>query len=131
MTDNPASHARRTRPTSAVTVAQLDQFDEIIDVRSESEFAEDHIPGAVNFPVLNDAERAAIGDLAKVEERGTAFGWYNMMLGIGAIPAGLAFGWIWARHGASAAWIWAAIISALSALLLRQVVAPRLRAEVQ
>ena len=77
------------------------------------------------------AERAAIGDLAKVEERGTAFGWYNMMLGIGAIPAGLAFGWIWARHGASAAWIWAAIISALSALLLRQVVAPRLRAEVQ
>ncbi len=65
MTDSPLSHAHRTRPTSAVTVAQLDQFDEIIDVRSESEFAEDHIPGAVNYPVLNDAERAAIGTMYK------------------------------------------------------------------
>jgi MFS family permease len=73
------------------------------------------------------AERAAIGDLAKAEERGTAFGWYNMMLGIGAIPAGLAFGWMWARFGAATAWMWAAIIAALSAWLLRQVVAPRLR----
>ncbi len=76
------------------------------------------------------AERAAISDLAKPDERGTAFGWYNMMLGIGAIPAGLAFGWIWLRFGAGAAWIWAAIIAAVSALLLRQVVAPRLRNDV-
>jgi MFS family permease len=73
------------------------------------------------------AERAAISDLAKAEERGTAFGWYNMMLGIGAIPAGVAFGWIWSRYGAGSAWVWAAAISALSALLLRQVVAPSLR----
>ena len=29
----------------------------IIDVRSESEFAEDHIPGAISMPVLNDEER--------------------------------------------------------------------------
>jgi MFS family permease len=72
------------------------------------------------------AERAAIGDLANAEERGTAFGWYNMMLGIGAIPAGLAFGWIWSRFGAPSAWLWAAAIAALSALLLRQVVAPHL-----
>ncbi len=60
-----ASEAQRPRPTSAATVAQLDQFDEIIDVRSESEFAEDHIPGAVNYPVLNDAERIVIGTLYK------------------------------------------------------------------
>ncbi len=72
------------------------------------------------------AERAAIGDLAKPEERGTAFGWYNMMLGIGAVPAGVAFGWIWARFGAGAAWVWAAAIAGLSALLLRHVVAPGL-----
>ena len=45
------------------TVAQLAQFDEIIDVRSPAEFAEDHVPGAVNCPVLDDAERAAIGTL--------------------------------------------------------------------
>ena len=48
---------------STVTVAQLTEFDEVIDVRSPAEFAEDHIPGAINCPVLDDAERAAIGTL--------------------------------------------------------------------
>ena len=48
-----------------VTVAQLTEFDEVIDVRSPSEFAEDHVPGAINCPVLDDAERAAIGTLYK------------------------------------------------------------------
>lgn len=48
---------------NVVTVAQLAKFDEVIDVRSPSEFAEDHVPGAINCPVLDDAERAAIGTL--------------------------------------------------------------------
>ena len=38
-------------------------FDTIIDVRSPAEFAEDHLPGAVNMPVLNDKERARIGTI--------------------------------------------------------------------
>jgi|SRR5579883_151772 len=38
-------------------------YDEVIDVRSPHEYAEDHIPGAVNLPVLNDAERAAVGTI--------------------------------------------------------------------
>ena len=38
-------------------------FAEIIDVRSPAEYAEDHVPGAQNFPVLSDAERAQIGSL--------------------------------------------------------------------
>ena len=37
----------------------------LIDVRSPSEFAEDHIPGAINLPVLNDAERAEVGTIYK------------------------------------------------------------------
>jgi tRNA 2-selenouridine synthase len=44
---------------------QLDAFDAIIDVRSESEYAEDHIPGAINCPVLNDAQHAEVGTLYK------------------------------------------------------------------
>ena len=40
-------------------------YDMIIDVRSECEFAEDHIPGAVNMPVLNDRQRADIGTMYK------------------------------------------------------------------
>jgi tRNA 2-selenouridine synthase len=46
---------------------QLEQFDSIIDVRSESEFAEDHIPGAINCPVLNDAQRVRVGTMYKQE----------------------------------------------------------------
>ncbi len=51
--------------TNVVTVAQLDAFDEVIDVRSPSEFALDHVPQAVNCPVLDDTERAHIGTLYK------------------------------------------------------------------
>ncbi|MGB4347155.1 MAG: tRNA 2-selenouridine(34) synthase MnmH, partial [Burkholderiaceae bacterium] len=43
----------------------LDNYDSIIDVRSESEFALDHIPGAINCPVLHDAERVQVGTLYK------------------------------------------------------------------
>ncbi len=38
-------------------------FDTVIDVRSPSEHAEDHIPGAVNLPVLDDEERARVGTI--------------------------------------------------------------------
>jgi tRNA 2-selenouridine synthase len=47
------------------TVEDLADFDEIIDVRSPGEFAEDHVPGAINLPVLDDAERAHVGTLYK------------------------------------------------------------------
>jgi tRNA 2-selenouridine synthase len=43
----------------------LHEFDTIIDARSESEFALDHIPGAINCPVLNDAERILVGTMYK------------------------------------------------------------------
>ncbi|MDZ8051008.1 MAG: tRNA 2-selenouridine(34) synthase MnmH [Aulosira sp. ZfuVER01] len=42
-----------------------ENYSEIIDVRSPSEFLEDHIPGAINLPVLNDAERAEVGTIYK------------------------------------------------------------------
>jgi tRNA 2-selenouridine synthase len=51
--------------TAVATVAQLDQFDEIIDVRTPPEFREDHIPGALNFPVLTEQERERVGTLYK------------------------------------------------------------------
>ncbi|MEO7728455.1 MAG: tRNA 2-selenouridine(34) synthase MnmH [Burkholderiales bacterium] len=53
------------RDNDLATVAQLADFDEVIDTRSEAEFAEDHIPGAVSCPVLNDAERARVGTIYK------------------------------------------------------------------
>jgi len=48
------------RPT---TVADLADFDTVIDVRSPAEFALDHIPGAINCPVLDDDERRIVGTL--------------------------------------------------------------------
>jgi len=38
-------------------------FDTVIDTRSPAEFAEDHIPGAINLPVLSDEERARVGTI--------------------------------------------------------------------
>jgi tRNA 2-selenouridine synthase len=43
----------------------LHTFDAIIDVRSEAEFALDHLPGAINCPVLDDAERIVVGTTYK------------------------------------------------------------------
>ncbi len=40
-------------------------FDTVIDCRSPAEYAEDHIPGAISAPVLDDAERAKVGTLSK------------------------------------------------------------------
>lgn len=58
--DRPA----KGRPDVA-TLTDLAAFDEIIDARSPGEFEEDHIPGAVNLPVLDNEERARIGTLYK------------------------------------------------------------------
>ncbi len=52
-------------PIEKVSVLNLDQYAEIIDVRSPAEFAEDHIPGAINLYVLDDEQRKEVGTLYK------------------------------------------------------------------
>jgi len=61
------AHASRERARAplVVTVAQLTEFDEAIDVRSEGEYGEDHVPGAINCPVLGNSERALVGTVYK------------------------------------------------------------------
>ena len=46
-------------------LSQLGEFDEIIDVRTPSEFAEDHIPAAIYGPALSHEERITVGTLYK------------------------------------------------------------------
>src|SRR5512145_2523812 len=46
-----------------VNAAQCFEFDTLLDVRSPAEFAEDHIPGAINVPVLDNTQRAQVGTL--------------------------------------------------------------------
>ncbi len=57
---------------NSITLQQLSDverashgYDCIVDVRSPAEFADDHLPGAINLPVLNDAERAHVGTVYK------------------------------------------------------------------
>ena len=52
-----------TAPIHTTQNWQPDQYDMVIDVRSPSEFADDHIEGAVNLPALFDDERALVGKL--------------------------------------------------------------------
>ena len=52
-------------PKGVATVAQLADFDAIIDARSPGEFAEDRLPGAISQPVLDDEQRARVGTLYK------------------------------------------------------------------
>ena len=42
-------------------LTRLDDFSAVIDARSEGEFAEDHLPGAINWPSLHDDERRLVG----------------------------------------------------------------------
>lgn len=49
------------RRATDLSPAARDGYDAILDVRSPSEFAGDHIPGALNLPVLDDAQRAEVG----------------------------------------------------------------------
>lgn len=51
--------------SAELALPQLDDYDSIIDVRSPTEFALDHIPGAINCPVLSDEERVRVGILHK------------------------------------------------------------------
>ena len=49
------------RISAADALVQLGQFSTVIDARSEGEYAEDHLPGAVNWPSLHDDERKIVG----------------------------------------------------------------------
>jgi MFS family permease len=64
------------------------------------------------------AERALIKELGREGEQGTAFGWYHLIVGIAAIPAGALFGSLWQLQSAAIAFSFAAAVAAASALLL-------------
>ena len=74
------------------------------------------------FGLSEGAEKALVADLAPAALRGTAFGWYNAALGLGALGASLLFGLIWTRVSPAAAFSVGAGLAAISTLLLVVVV---------
>ncbi len=73
---------------AAEVLQRLQEFDTVIDARSEDEFEEDHLPLAVNWPTLNNAERQTIGTLYKqvnpfeAKKRGAAIAARNIAMHI-------------------------------------------------
>ncbi|MFZ2541259.1 MAG: MFS transporter [Gallionella sp.] len=65
------------------------------------------------------SERALISVYADERERGTAFGWYHLAVGLSAVPAGVLFGTVWHYWNANIAFLFAGLLALLSVLLLR------------
>jgi MFS family permease len=70
------------------------------------------------FGLTEGVEKALVADLAGAEQRGTAFGWYNLVIGLGALPASLLTGLLWEQFGAAVALLTGAGLSLLAAFWL-------------
>jgi MFS family permease len=70
------------------------------------------------YGLTEGVEKALLTDLAEPSQRGGAFGWYNFAIGIGAFPASLLFGVIWQKFGPRMAFVFGAVLAAVSATLL-------------
>ena len=69
------------------------------------------------FGATEGTEKALVADLVPAERRGTAFGWFNAALGLGALPASVVFGLVWERSGPEVAFVMGAGIAAVATLL--------------
>jgi MFS family permease len=65
----------------------------------------------VFFGLTEGSERALVADMVSLDRRGTAFGWYNLAIGLGALPASLLFGFVWDTAGASTAFVMGASLA--------------------
>ena len=76
------------------------------------------------YGLTEGTEKALLADIAPAGERGSAFGWYNFAIGIGALPASLMFGFIWQTAGSGAAFCFGAGLAAVASVLLMLLVRP-------
>jgi MFS family permease len=79
----------------------------------------------IYFGLAEGAEKALVADLVRPEQRGTAYGLYNLAFGITVFPASLLMGLIWNWQGPTAAFLVSAALGATAALLLFVLVKPR------
>jgi MFS family permease len=69
-------------------------------------------------------EKALVADMVPKTQAGTAFGWYNLVVGILILPASVLFGWIWGTSSPLAAFAFGSACAFGAALLLQFWVAP-------
>jgi MFS family permease len=70
------------------------------------------------YGATEGTEKALVADIVPRSRRGSAFGWYNLAIGLGALPASLIFGAIWDRLGAPSAFVFGATLALVAALLM-------------
>ena len=70
----------------------------------------------VYFGLTEGVERALVADLVPKNRRGSAFGWYNLAIGVGALPASLLFGALWDRWGSATAFNFGALLALAAAV---------------
>ena len=75
----------------------------------------------IYFGLTEGVEKALVTDLVARPQRGTAFGLYNLVIGITALPASVMLGLLWQRFGAETALISSAIVSLIAAAVLMTV----------
>jgi hypothetical protein len=68
------------------------------------------------YAMTEGTEKAFVADMVPSARRGAAYGWYNLAIGLGALPASLIFGAIWDRASPRAAFLFGATLSLLAAL---------------
>lgn len=79
----------------------------------------------VYFGLTEGVEKALVADFVPADRRGTAFGWYNLAIGLGALPASLIFGAIWDRWGATTAFSYGAAMALAAAIGITAVASAR------
>ena len=78
------------------------------------------------FGLTEGVEKALVADMAGKENRGLAYGFYNLAIGISALPASLMFGFIWKAAGFKTAFIVGSSLALLAAIMLLFLKAPKI-----
>ncbi|HVF56905.1 MAG TPA: MFS transporter [Pyrinomonadaceae bacterium] len=81
----------------------------------------------IYFGLAEGAEKALVADLVRPEQRGTAYGLYNLAYSVTVFPASLLMGALWHWRGAATAFIVSACVGSSAALLLVLTVRPGVR----
>lgn len=79
----------------------------------------------IYFGLAEGAEKALVADLVRPDQRGTAYGLYNLAFGITVFPASLLMGALWSWRGAMTAFVVSASIGAVAAIFLLAIVKTR------
>ena len=70
----------------------------------------------VYFGLTEGVEKALVADMVPANVRGAAFGWYNLTIGLAALPASLIFGGLWQAFGARTAFVVGASLAVVAAV---------------